>query len=147
MQDRREWGRERGRWLVLLSLVLAVAASGFALIGPTGSEEAAQEAVPEGARPVEPVVETRSTTLLGEIRAGEEDAVVLVWLVVPVAVAIAPLVLVRMRVDFAARIVAAVLLLAFSFVAGASVGLFYLPSALAMVAAAVVGRHGQAQAG
>jgi hypothetical protein len=146
VQGRRELGRERGRWLVLLSLILAVAASGFALLGPTGSEEAAQEAVPEGARPVEPV-ETRSTTLLGEIRAGEEDAVVLVWLVVPVAIAVAPLMLVRTRVDLAARIVAAALLLAFSFVAGASVGLFYLPSALAMVAAAIVGRAGQPQTG
>jgi hypothetical protein len=139
--------RERGTWLVLLSLILAVAASGFALIGPTGSEEAAQEAVPERARPVEPVVETRSTTLLGEIRAGDEDAAVLVWLVVPVAIAVAPLGLLRTRVDLAARIVAAALLLAFSFVAGASVGLFYLPSALAMVAAAVVGRAGQPQTG
>ncbi len=141
MRAPRGFWRDRGRWLVLLSLALAVAASGFALLGPTGTEEAAEEALLESARPVEPVVETRSTTLLGKIRSGEEDAFVLVWLFVPIALAVAPLALLTTRVGLAARTVAAVLLLAFSVVAAASIGLFYMPSALSMAAAAVVGRQ------
>jgi hypothetical protein len=125
---------------VVLSFALAVAASGFALLAPTGTEEEATEAVPEGTPPVEVVVETRSTSLLEQIRAGEEDAGILVWLVVPIAIAAVPIALAGSRFRRAATASAAALLLAFSFVAGFSIGLFYLPSALAMLAAAVVGR-------
>ncbi len=140
MEDRRTSWRRRGRWLLLVSLVLAVAASAFALFGPTGRyEEGMEEAVPEGSLAPQRVTETGWTTLLGQIRSGEEDASVLVWLVVPIAVATVPVVLAKTRFDPAARTVAAVLLLAFSFVTGFSIGLFYMPSGWSMLAAAVVG--------
>jgi hypothetical protein len=132
-------GRYVGGTLVVLSLALASVASAFLLLGPTGTEEKAEEAVPEGARPVDPVSETHSTTLLGQIQSGEEDALLLVWLVVPIAVAVVPIALARTRFYLVARSLAAAVLLAFSFVAAASIGLFYLPSALSMVAAAIVG--------
>ena len=119
-----------GTFLVALSLALAVAASAFALLGPTGQYEVEDETGE---------VETGWTTLLGQIRAGEEDASVLVWLVVPIVVALVPLVLARSRLALAARGVAAFLLLAFAFVTGFSIGLFYVPSALAMVAATIAG--------
>ena len=126
-----------------LALALAVAASAFALLGPTGRyEQGGEEAVREGAprAPRDPVVtDTGWTTLLGQIRAGEEDASVLVWLVVPIVVALVPLVLARSRLALAASGVAAFLLLAFAFLAGFSIGLFYVPSALAMVAATIAG--------
>ena len=122
--------RGLGTFLVALSLVLAVAASAFALLGPTGQYEVEDETGE---------VETGRTTLLGQIRAGEEDASVLVWLVVPIVVALVPLVLARSRLALAASGVAAFLLLAFAFLAGFSIGLFYVPSALAMVAATIAG--------
>ncbi len=139
--------RFRSRALVVLSLVLAIVASAFALLGPTGTEEEGEEAVREGAPPVERVTETRSTTLLSQIRSGEEDAFLLVWLVVPIAAAAAPLALARTRFEPATRTLAATLLLAFSFVAAASIGLFYVPSALSIVAAAVIGRSTRPRAG
>jgi hypothetical protein len=137
--DRRT-SKYRGGWLVLVSLLLAVAASLFALLGPTGSEEEAVAAVPAGTPLADrPEPEIRTTTMLGQIRSGEEDAFVLVWLVVPVVAAAAPLALARTPLDDAARTVAATLLLAFAFVTGFSIGLYYLPSAWTMVAAAAVG--------
>ncbi len=96
--------------------------------------------MPEGAAPAlraPPVLETGHTTSLGRIRSGEEDAAVLVALVVPIVIALVPLALARTRVDLAASAVAAFLLLAFVFVTGFSIGLFYVPSALAMVVATV----------
>ena len=132
--------------LVGLSLALALAASSFALLGPTGRyEEGRAGAVPEGAS-VElrepPVVERGSTSLLGQIRSGEEDAAVLVALVVPVVIALLPLALLRTRLEPAARAVAAFLLLAFVVVAGFSIGLLYLPSAVAMALAAAQASRG-----
>ena len=138
MRRRSFWPR-RGRWLSLASLVAALGGSAFALLAPTGRYEEA-EAVSEAPPSAEGAIETGSTTLLGQIRSGEEDAFVLVWLAVPVALAFAAVALAPTRFDVGARAVAAALLLAFAFVTGFSIGLFYVPAALAMVAAAVVGR-------
>jgi hypothetical protein len=64
-----------------------------------------------------------------------------IWLLfVPVAVAGFPLVLAEGRPRQVARIVAAILLVAWCLIALASVGLFYLLSAAVMVTAAIRGR-------
>lgn len=134
--------RDVGRLLVVASLVLAVAAASFALFGPTGTEEAATApAVLEGegeatSSPV--VVERRWTSTWDQIRLGEEDAFVLWVLTAPVLVALTALALDVTRVHRVSRGVAAVLLLAFAVVSAASVGLFFLPGAVAMLAAALV---------
>ncbi|MGH2995962.1 MAG: hypothetical protein ACRDN6_02860 [Gaiellaceae bacterium] len=69
-----------------------------------------------------------------------------IWLLfAPVAVACAPLV-VAGRARRAARIVAAVLLSLWCLLALASVGIFYVPSAVATVAAAVRARRSRRRA-
>jgi hypothetical protein len=65
------------------------------------------------------------------------------WLVlVPAAVGSLPLVFAGWRARQRARVVAAVLLVCWCLLAIASVGILYLPSAIAMIVAAVRGRHG-----
>jgi hypothetical protein len=65
-----------------------------------------------------------------------------IWLLfVPAAVAALPLAVPAGRGRRVARIAAAILLVVWCLLALASVGLFYIPAALAMVAAAIRGRH------
>ena len=128
-------------FLVGLSLALAVAASAFALLGPTGQYEE-WEAVREGAPPRENRVETGYTTLLGQIRSGEEDTAVLVALVLPIVIALVPLPPLRTRLDLLARAVAAFLLLGFAFVTGFPSGHFSLPGAVGLALAAAQGSRG-----
>jgi hypothetical protein len=66
-----------------------------------------------------------------------------IWLLfVPVAAASLPLPVRSHRGRKLARIVASILLLAWCVLAAASVGLFYVPSAVAMIWSAVRGRRG-----
>ena len=74
---------------------------------------------------------TTSATLI-EVNGG----FALLPVLFPVAICAGTLALRNTRIARAARAVAAVVLLAFSVVAGFSIGLFYLPAAFAMVVAA-----------
>lgn len=131
-----ELRRERGRTLVVVSAVLVVLAAAAALFLPTGSE--ASTTVTEGSDPAAVEVSERSTTLAGDIRDGEEDWSVALVLLAPVVVALAAVALDRTRVRRASRMGAAVLLSLFTLLALASVGLFFLPGAGAMLVAALV---------
>jgi hypothetical protein len=124
VEPRRDWGRI----LVAASAALVVAATAVALFAPTGTEET-----------ITPRGETseRSTSIWEQIRDGEEDAVVAVALVLPALVALAALALDRTRRRRASRMAAAVLLAGFALLAAASVGVFFLPGAAGMVAAAL----------
>ena len=124
----------RGSALVVVSLVLASLASAFWLFVPTVAYEEAGGGAEAGSSPVEvvPVERGRSTLL------EEEGSGVLIALAIPVAVAALALAVDRTRARRVSRTAAAVLLAAFSFVALFSIGLSYVPSALAMVAAAAI---------
>ena len=142
--------RAPGHLLVTASLVLAVVAAAFAVFGPTGVEETASApAVVEGTEEADPssAVERRRTTTWDQIRQGEEDAFVLWVLALPVVVALAAFGLERTRSRRTSRAVAAALLGAFALVTGFSVGLFFLPSAAAMIAAALVPPRGATAGG
>jgi hypothetical protein len=79
--------------------------------------------------------------LVSLVLVGDEEWWTIWLLFVPVPVAGLPLVIAEGRARQIARIVAAILLLAWCVVALASVGLFYLPAAAAMITAAVRGRR------
>ena len=128
--------RDSGRTLVIASAALVVLAAAAALFLPTGSE--VTTSVTEGPDPATVELSERSTTLAGEIRAGEEEWFVALVLLAPVAVALAAVALDRTRLRRASRMGAAVLLSAFTLLALASVGLFFLPGAGAMLVAALV---------
>ena len=121
--------RERGRILVVVSAVLVVLAAAAALFVPTGTELTVSSSGEET---------ERSTTLWGDIRDGEEDWSVALVLLAPVVVALAAVALDRTRLRRASRMGAAVLLSLFTLLALASVGLFFLPGAGAMLVAALV---------
>ncbi len=124
-----ETRRDRGRILVVVSAALIVLAAAAALFLPTGTEVTASSTGEET---------ERSTTLWGDIRDGEEDWFVALVLPAPVAVALAAVALDRTRVRRASRMGAAVLLALFTLLALASVGLFFIPGAAAMLVAALV---------
>ncbi len=64
------------------------------------------------------------------------------WLVlVPAAVGSLPLAFAHWRARQRARVIAAALLVCWCLLAIASVGVLYVPSAIAMIVAAVLGRH------
>jgi hypothetical protein len=128
--------RDSGRTLVIASAALVVLAAAAALFLPTGSE--VTTSVTEGADPATVELSERSTTLAGEIRDGEEEWFVALVLLAPVVVALAAVALDRTRLRRASRMGAAVLLSAFTLLALASVGLFFLPGAGAMLVAALV---------
>ena len=120
---------------MVLSLVLASLASTFWLFVPVVAYEEAGGGADAGSSAVEVVpVERGRITLLEQEGSG-----ILVALAIPVAVAALALALDRTRARRVSRTVAAALLAGFSFVALFSIGLSYVPSALAMVAAATVG--------
>jgi hypothetical protein len=102
--------------LSIASLVLAMAAAVFALDYPLYSGF-------DGTRP------TRAT--LVEVNGGW----VAIPVLFPVAIALLPVVFRQRWV----RIAAAVVLWVFAFLAGMSIGLFYVPAAVAMLVAAMVG--------
>jgi hypothetical protein len=103
--------------LTLVSFVLAIAAAVFLLGYPAYSGF-------NNGRP--------TTATLLEVNG--QWAIVPVLL--PVVVALVPVIFPHRVI----RIIAAVILGAFAAIAGFSIGLFYIPAALAMVAAASIGR-------
>jgi hypothetical protein len=113
----------RGAAAVFASFALA--ASTYALFGPTGHWEDSTGA-------------SGTTSLWGQIRDGEEDRFLLGLVFLPAAFALGALLLEPTRARRAGRAVAAFLLLVFTFLTGFSVGLFFLPATLAMVVAAVL---------
>jgi primosomal replication protein N len=115
------------RALTAIPVILAVAASVAWLIIPAYTGETADVTeLPSGAPHVQ-VSRTHSTLI--EVNGPR----VLVALAFPVLVALAPLLFPHRSL----RIGAAVVLGAFAIVSGFSIGLFYLPSAAAMLAAAL----------
>ena len=128
-----EQPRARGRTLVVLSAALVLLAVAAALFLPTRFEDAFVERDDLG------TVEVRSgsTTLWGEIRDGDEGRSVLGVLLLPALVAFGAVALDLTRARRASRMGAAVVLSAFALLALASVGLFFLPGAGAMLVAAL----------
>jgi hypothetical protein len=121
--------RQRGRAMLLLApLLLAVATAIVLLVVPTGRQESCFVGIGG-----ETSCSSRSTTL------PESDGWdVLAVLAIPVVLAGAPLMLGSTRLRRPALVVSSVLLLAFAALGAASIGLFYLPAAAAMVIAAVL---------
>ncbi len=124
----------RGTLLVALSLVLALLASGVLLVVPPYTGVSASEAFTPGGAVVQRTNEIRRATLV-EVNGPR----VLRVLAVPVVLAALPLAANWTRLRTAARALAALLLTGFALVTGFSIGLFYLPTAGAMVAAALRG--------
>ena len=124
----------RGTLLVALSLVLALLASGVLLVVPTYTGVSASEAFTSGGAVVQRTNEIRRATLV-EVNGPR----VLRVLAVPVMLAALPLAANWTRLRTAAQALAALLLTGFALVTGFSIGLFYLPTAGAMVAAALRG--------
>ncbi len=121
--------RQRGRVMLLLApLLLAVATAIVLLLVPTGRQESCFVGIGG-----ETSCSSRSTTL------PESDGWdVLAVLAIPVVLAGAPLMLGSTRLRRPALVVSSLLLLAFAALGAASIGLFYLPAAAAMVIAAVL---------
>ena len=121
--------RQRGRVMLLLApLLLAVATAIVLLVVPTGRQESCFVGIGG-----ETSCSSRSTTL------PESDGWdVLAVLAIPVVIAGAPLMLGSTRLRRPALVVSSLLLLAFAALGAASIGLFYLPAAAAMVIAAVL---------
>jgi hypothetical protein len=125
----RQPARRRDRLLPLLApLVLAVATAIVLLVVPTGRQESCFIGIGG-----ETTCSSRSTTL-----PESEGWDVLVVLAVPVVIAGAPLLLGSTRLRRPALVVSSLLLLAFAALGAGSIGLFYLPAAVAMVIAAVL---------
>jgi hypothetical protein len=123
------------RLVLFLPLLLAVVATVVLLVVPTGREESISTG-PSGVT----IRSSRSTTLV------QSDGLdVLVLLAIPVVLTGLPLVFRRPRWRRVALLAASVLLLVLVVLGAASIGLFYLPAAVAMVIAAVVAdRRGEA---
>jgi hypothetical protein len=124
--------------LLLLPFVLALLAVVLLLVIPTGREESVSiSSTGEITR------HSRSTTLVQS-----DGWSVLVPLAVPVAIAGVPLALRRTRWRRGALVAASVLLLAFVVAGLLSIGVYYLPAAVAMETAAIVdGRRPKAPRG
>lgn len=123
--------RITGTWAVVASLVLAGVAAAYLLVVPTNVAESTTFTFwPTGSGGP---VSTRSETTLLEA----EGWSALVPVLIPVILSAAPLLLDGTRYAAPARLLAAALLLGFIVVAGFSIGLFYLPSAVAMLLAAI----------
>jgi hypothetical protein len=121
--------RQRPRVMLLLApLLLAVATAIVLLVVPTGRQESCFVGIGG-----ETSCSSRSTTL------PESDGWdVLAVLAIPVVLAGAPLMLGSTRLRRPALVVSSLLLLVFAALGAASIGLFYLPAAAAMVIAAVL---------
>ena len=111
----------------------STAPHGEVIVRETGVDAAGRKQVREYRRPA-PEVHRR--TLLESASASNAEAIGL--LAVPVVLAALPLALNATRLRTPARAVAAALLLIGSLLTGFSIGLYYLPSALAMSFAAVL---------
>lgn len=136
---RARWKRQpSGTLAVVVSFLLAAAASTFWLLAPAvaivSGGTATTGAV--GPPPPPPSVEVDRQTLLEQ---SGDDPQTMGMLALPVALAALTLALNGTRLRVPARAVAAALLLTGSILAGFSIGLPYLPSALAMTVAAILG--------
>ena len=121
-----EPARDRGRLPNLVAVVLALSTSVVLFFAPTGTRETST-ATEDG----RPTVTTREQVRLSEMTGyGERGTIAL--LLVPVAIAGLPL-LVRIK---GLRLGSAALLTLLCFLAGPSIGLFYVPTAIAMWVAA-----------
>lgn len=124
--------RDRHTVPVLISLVLALLASVLFLLAPVVKEETVITGPADPRGSSEAVVTRRNLTLVES--EGPSAAVVLA---LPVALAAAPLLLRASPLARGSRFAAAVALVGWSVLGAASVGLFYLPSAVVMVYAAL----------
>lgn len=133
-------GPVAGAWAVVASTGLAVFAAAWLLLAPQGESRTEHrirvsrlDALPSQAPPRK--VAPGETTLFGQY--GGRLAFILL---VPVALSALPLFLLRVGAQRARpiRSAAAIGLIAFVLLALPSVGLFFLPSAAAMIAAAVI---------
>ena len=125
----RRGGAPGPRGWAAASLALAGFASVVALIGPLASETSASVDADGGAS----IVSSRTNLI------AQEGWYVVALAAAPVAIALAPVLAQRTGWARVARWVAAVLLIAGVLVAMASIGLLYLPSAVAMMIAATSG--------
>jgi hypothetical protein len=121
----------RGTMLVGLSLLLALAAAGGLLVVPVYTGVRATAVAPEAARAT---TELRYATLV-EVNGAR----VLPLLALPVVLAGLPLAFNSTGWRTVGRAGSALLLTAFALVTGFSIGLLFLPSAAAMIAAAIRG--------
>ena len=115
---------------------LALAASVGLLLAPLGEREesCSVPAAPSGAVQQDP--EQACRTHVANVSLLQEEGPSVVFIIaIPVVVAVAPLALRRTRWRKNASIAAGVLLLAFSILGAASIGLFYLPSGIASLLA------------
>ena len=129
-----KFGLPASTLFVVLALVLATAATAALLVVPfyTGVRATAV-AVPGQTAPPVPVVATRTATLVEVNGPG-----VLVVLAIPIALPVLALAAGKSRFRRATHVVGALLLVGFCLLTGFSVGLFYVPTALAMVVAAAL---------
>lgn len=121
--------RSRGAIAAVLSLALSLVAAVVLAFAPLASQT---EAVPSSLGGTGVVGRVERVSLLEH-----EGASVLIPLAVPVAIAALGLAADRSRRPRTLRTVAAGLLVVFVLLGAMSIGLFYLPSAVAMVVAAV----------
>ena len=119
--------------LAALAALLALAASAFLLLTPfyTGTHTTTSSGAgqPTAAR----VVESRSATLL-EVNG----PAVLIPLTIPIALPALALAATRSRFRRLAYAIAALLLLVFCLLSGFSIGMYYVPAALAMLISALL---------
>lgn len=124
-------GRRRSRVAAFVSFVCAGAASPYLLGAPTHKEVVRMVRLGPGAQRVE------ATSAASRTLVAANGPRVFVVLAVPGVLAGVPLLLGRASVRRPAAVTSAFLLGGFSLLTGFSVGLFYLPSALAMGLAAL----------
>jgi hypothetical protein len=136
--DRRTRPRPPGPRAGVLSFALALVVSGILLVVPIGTTSSTVCSVRSTpALPVSiPGTPMCSSRVTHPSLVDDQGWGVAVPLAIPVAVAGFPLALARTRARKAAAIVAACLLMAVAILGAASVGIFYLPSAVAMIVAA-----------
>jgi len=139
-------GREPGWWFVLASFALACVAAAFLALGPMmmvseGSSQttSGRSTLGGSASPVPQTSDLRSqeSRTLAEVQGWASVAIVAVP---PVVVSAMPLLPRGRRTALVLRSAAAVLLWGWVVLGALSVGIFYLPSAILMLIAAILAR-------
>jgi hypothetical protein len=132
--------RSRGTPALVVSVLLAVAASGVCLFAPTGSVASGEAVIsrPAGASGIS--VSERKTEDLERTTLVEEQPEAIIPIAgLALTLAVVPLLLNGTALRRPSRTICAALLVVGSLLAGFSVGLLYLPSALSMTVAAARG--------
>lgn len=119
--------------LAFLALLLALGATAYLLLTPFYSSTHTTTSALAGQPAAAPVVETRSATLLDV-----NGPSVLIPLAVPIALPALALAATRSRFRRPVFAIAALLLVIFCLLSGFSIGAFYVPASLAMVASALL---------